>query len=51
MTQNIFAPNIANRVWSFVAALALTLALTLPTSAHAGPGAEMYNEFLEKGII
>ena len=51
MTQNIFTPNIANRVWSFVAALALTLALTLPAPAHAGPGAEMYNEFLEKGVI
>ena len=51
MIKNISPPGFTNRFLSVVAVLALTFILTLPMIANAGPGAEMYNEFLEKGII
>ena len=39
------------RLWRLWKGAALSLCVLLSPSAYAGPGAEMYNEFLEKGII
>jgi predicted Zn-dependent protease len=47
MIKHIFA----NRASSSLVALLLMTFIALPTAVRAGPGAEMYNEFLEKGVI
>ncbi|MEZ7819147.1 MAG: putative Zn-dependent protease [Candidatus Azotimanducaceae bacterium] len=51
MIKHLSASSYANRVLSCLVTLALLSFAAFPAPVHAGVGAEIYNEFVEKGVI